>query len=143
MSDCIFCRIINGEIPGKKIFEDDEMLAFHDINPMAPVHFLVIPKKHIENLLELEAGDSALAGRLFHKAQELAKQEGCEKNGGRFVVNAKKDGVQTVDHLHIHFLGGRSFGWPPGCRSWLLKNISTFLNFRKHVKSLAAPCAEL
>jgi len=114
MSGCIFCKIIEGAIPAKKIFEDDEMLAFHDINPKAPVHFLVIPKKHIENLLVLEADDAALAGRLLHKAQELAKQLGCEEKGGRFVINAKSDGGQTVDHLHIHFLGGRSLGWPPG-----------------------------
>ena len=114
MKDCLFCKIIAGEIPGRKLYEDDEMLAFHDKNPAAPVHFLIIPKKHIGNLMELEAADAALAGRLFFKAQELAKQEGCEKKGGRFVVNVKKDGGQTVDHLHIHFLGGRPLGWPPG-----------------------------
>jgi histidine triad (HIT) family protein len=90
------------------------MLAFLDINPAAPVHFLVIPKKHIENLLVLDAEDSALIGRMFYKAQELAKQQGCEEKGGRFVINAKRDGMQSVDHLHIHFLGGRSLGWPPG-----------------------------
>jgi len=114
MKDCICCKIIAGEIPSKKIYEDDEMLAFFDINPMAPVHFLVIPKKHIENLMELEASDAALVGRLFHKAQELAKEQGCEKKGGRFVINAKTDGGQTINHLHIHFLGGRALGWPPG-----------------------------
>jgi histidine triad (HIT) family protein len=114
MSDCIFCKIIAGEIPSKKIYEDDDMLAFHDINPMAPVHFLVVPKKHIKSLFELEEVDTALLGRLFHKAQELAKQQGCEEKGGRFVINTKTDGGQTVDHLHIHFLGGRALGWPPG-----------------------------
>jgi histidine triad (HIT) family protein len=114
MSNCIFCKIIAGEIPARKIFEDDEMLAFHDITPQAPVHFLLIPKKHISNLLELDPADTALAGRLLNKAQELAKELGCEKNGGRFVINAKKDGGQTVDHLHIHVLGGRALGWPPG-----------------------------
>jgi len=114
MSNCLFCRIIAGEIPSKKIYEDDEMLAFHDINPMAPVHFLVIPKKHIENLMALEETDAALLGRMFHKAQSMAKQLGCEEKGGRFVINTKTDGWQTVDHLHIHFLGGRSLGWPPG-----------------------------
>jgi len=114
MSNCIFCKIIAGEIPAKKIYEDDEMLAFHDINPMAPVHFLVIPKKHIENLLELQEDDVILVGKMMHKAQDIAKQLGCEPKGGRFVINAKKDGGQTVDHLHIHFLGGRSLGWPPG-----------------------------
>jgi len=114
MKNCLFCKIIAGEIPSKKIYEDDEILAFYDINPMAPVHFLVIPKKHIENLLELEESDSALVGKLFFKAQEIAGQLGCEEKGGRFVINAKKDGGQTVDHLHIHFLGGRALGWPPG-----------------------------
>ena len=111
---CIFCKIIAGEIPCKKIHEDDDMLAFLDINPMAPVHFLIIPKKHIENLFVLEEGDAALAGKLLCKAKELAKQQGCEEKGGRFVINAKSDGGQTVDHLHIHFLGGRHLGWPPG-----------------------------
>jgi histidine triad (HIT) family protein len=113
MSDCIFCKIIKGEIPGKKMYEDEEMLAFHDITPMAPVHFLVIPKKHIRNLMELEAEDIALAGRLLNKAQELAQQN-CAENGARFVINAKHDGGQIVDHLHIHVLGGRVLGWPPG-----------------------------
>jgi histidine triad (HIT) family protein len=114
MKNCIFCKIIAGEIPCKKIYEDDEKLAFHDINPKAPVHFLVIPKKHIETLMDLQADDAELAGRLIHQAQELAKQLGCEQKGGRFVINAKADGGQTVDHLHIHFLGGRALGWPPG-----------------------------
>jgi histidine triad (HIT) family protein len=114
MKNCIFCKIIAGEIPCKKIYEDDEMLAFHDINPKAPVHFLVIPKKHIETLMDLQTDDTGLAGRLIYKIQELAKQLGCEQKGGRFVINAKTDGGQTVDHLHIHFLGGRALGWPPG-----------------------------
>ena len=114
MNDCIFCKIIKGEIPSQKIFEDDEMLAFNDLRPMAPVHLLVIPKKHIKSLLDLEAQDAALAGRLLHRAQELAKQQGCGENGARFVINAKRDGGQTVDHLHIHVLGGRRLGWPPG-----------------------------
>jgi len=114
MSNCIFCKIAAGEIPSKKLYEDDEMLVFLDINPAAPVHFLVIPKKHINNLMEMEAQDSALLGRMFYKAQELAKQQGCEEKGGRFVINTKVNGGQTVDHLHIHFLGGRAFSWPPG-----------------------------
>jgi histidine triad (HIT) family protein len=114
MSDCLFCKIIAGEIPSKKLYEDDDMYAFLDINPMAPVHFLVVPKKHIVNLMELQAEDAALIGRLLHKAQEIAKQQGCEEKGGRFVINTKSDGGQTVDHLHIHFLGGRALGWPPG-----------------------------
>jgi len=120
MSDCIFCKIINGEIPCKKIYEDDEMLAFNDIRPMAPVHLLVIPKKHIASLLHLEAEDAALIGRLMYKAQELAKEpgiggpKGCGEKGARFVINAGKNAGQTVDHIHIHVLGGRKLLWPPG-----------------------------
>jgi histidine triad (HIT) family protein len=114
MSDCIFCKIIRGEIPSKKIYEDDETLAFHDATPQSPVHFLLIPKRHIRNIMEAEAADVSLLGKLLYKAQELAKTLGCEENGARFVVNCKQDGGQTVDHLHIHVLGGRSLGWPPG-----------------------------
>ena len=110
MSKCLFCRIIAGEIPSKKLYEDDEMLAFNDIVPMAPVHFLVIPKKHINNLMELEEADALLVGKMFYKAQQLAKGQGCEEKGGRFIINTKSDGGQTVDHLHIHFLGGRAVG---------------------------------
>jgi histidine triad (HIT) family protein len=113
MSDCIFCKIIKGEIPGKKIYEDDELFAFHDINPAAPVHFLLVPKKHIKNLLMAGAEDTALLGRLLDKARELA-QELCGENGARFVINAGRDGGQTVDHLHVHVLGGRALSWPPG-----------------------------
>jgi len=112
MDDCIFCKIIKGEIPSKKIFEDSEMFAFSDIAPQAPVHFLVVPKKHIDNLME--ADDPALTGRLLHKAAGLAKEAGCGERGARFVINCKKDGAQTVPHLHIHVLGGRVLGWPPG-----------------------------
>jgi len=108
MSNCIFCKIAAGEIPSKKLYEDDEILAFFDIQPMAPVHFLVIPKKHIDNLLEIEEADTLLVGKMLHKAQELAKQQGCGEKGGRFVINAKTDGGQTVNHLHIHFLGGKA-----------------------------------
>jgi len=110
MSDCLFCKIAAGEIPSEKLYEDDEMLALHDIKPMAPVHFLVIPKKHIDNLLFLDEEDAALVGRLLYKAKELAKEQGCEENGGRFVINAKIHGGQTVDHLHVHFLGGAQLG---------------------------------
>ncbi|MDR2110598.1 MAG: histidine triad nucleotide-binding protein [Spirochaetaceae bacterium] len=114
MSDCIFCEIVAGKIPCKKIYEDDEILAFHDINPQAPVHFLVIPKRHIRNAMEMEAADSALIGRLVYKAQELLAELGCAERGGRFVINCKSDGLQTVEHIHLHVLGGRALGWPPG-----------------------------
>ena len=114
MSGCIFCKIINGDIPAQKVYEDDEMLAFNDVRPQAPVHVLLIPKKHIKSLLDLEAEDTALAGRLLYKAQELAREQGCGDKGARFVINAKNHGGQTVDHLHIHILGGRFLRWPPG-----------------------------
>jgi histidine triad (HIT) family protein len=114
MSDCIFCKIVDGEIPCRKVFEDDEILAFHDVSPQALVHFLVIPRKHIRNIMELPPGGEALAGRMLNKAQELAGQLGCGEKGARFVINCKADGGQTVDHLHIHVLGGRALDWPPG-----------------------------
>ena len=114
MSDCIFCKIVKGEIPSKKLYEDEEFLAFYDVNPQAPVHFLVIPKKHIRSIMDLDAADSALLGRLLYKAQELAKDNGCSENGARFVINCKSHGGQTVDHLHVHVLGGRYLLWPPG-----------------------------
>ena len=114
MSDCIFCKIANGEIPSDKVYEDEELLAFRDLNPQAPVHFLVIPKKHIRNIMELDAGDTNLLGRLLFKAQELAQSNGCAGDGARFVINCKSHGGQTVDHLHCHVLGGRFMGWPPG-----------------------------
>jgi len=110
MSNCIFCKIAEGKIPAQKVYEDDEMLAFHDISPVSPVHCLVVPKKHITSLLDLEAEDVSLAGRLLNKARELAKELGCGEKGVRFVINAGKDGGQTVDHLHIHVLGGRALG---------------------------------
>ena len=114
MSDCIFCKIVSGEIPSQKLYEDDEFLAFKDLNPQAPVHLLLIPKKHIRNIMELEATDAALMGRFLFKAQELAKNNGCAENGARFVINCKSHGGQTVDHLHCHILGGRFMMWPPG-----------------------------
>ena len=114
MDDCIFCKIIKGEIPSKKIFEDDDIFAFHDINPAAPIHFLVIPKRHIPNIMETEANDSALLGKLLLKAQELAAELGCGEKGFRLTINCKSHGGQTVDHLHLHILGGRQLAWPPG-----------------------------
>ena len=108
MNDCIFCKIADGEIPAQKVYEDDEMLAFRDINPVAPVHCLLIPRKHEAGLHEPE-----LAGRLMHRAGELAR-ELCGENGARFVINSGRDAGQTVDHLHVHVIGGRALSWPPG-----------------------------
>lgn len=114
MDDCLFCKIARGEIPCKKIYEDDELLAFHDIAPQAPVHFLVIPKRHIDNVMEMAPADTALAGKIIFLAQKLAVSLGCEEKGARFVVNCKSDGGQSVNHLHLHALGGRQLAWPPG-----------------------------
>ncbi len=113
MSDCIFCKIAEGEIPSDKVYEDEEMLAFRDLDPQAPVHFLLIPKKHIPSIQAVEDEDEALLGRLMGKIRALADQEGLE-NGYRVVINCGADGMQTVPHLHIHILGKRKMTWPPG-----------------------------
>lgn len=114
MDDCLFCKIIKGEIPSKKVYEDDEFFAFRDINPQAPVHFLIVPKKHIATVMDMSPEDAALVGRMLYRAQLLAKEEGLTENGARFVFNCKADAGQTVWHIHLHVLGGRAFGWPPG-----------------------------
>ena len=111
--DCLFCKIIAGEIPSEKIYEDEIMYAFKDIDPQAPVHFLLIPKKHIKSADDLTEEDVELIGRMFLTAGELARDLGCE-NGYRIVNNCKEDGGQAVDHLHFHVLGKRSLQWPPG-----------------------------
>lgn len=104
--DCIFCKIIAGEIPSTKVYEDDEILAFRDINPQAPTHILVIPKQHIAGVHEINAENSAIVAKIFVKIAEIAKQEGLE-NGYRVVSNVGEDGGQTVPHLHFHILGGK------------------------------------
>lgn len=114
MDDCLFCKIARGETPSKKVYEDEELFAFYDIAPKAPLHFLVIPKKHIANLMELSEEDANLVGSLVFKAQELARSLGCGERGARFVFNCKADGGQTVNHVHLHVLGGRAMDWPPG-----------------------------
>lgn len=110
--DCIFCKIGSGELPSKKIFEDDHCVAFYDIAPAAPVHALVIPKKHLSSILE--ADDEGLLGHLLAVARDVAKSEGLAESGFRLVINTGKDGGQSVNHLHIHVIGGRSLAWPPG-----------------------------
>ena len=114
MNDCIFCKIAEGAIPAQKIFEDDEFVAFYDLAPQSPQHFLVIPKKHIANIMECAEDDSGLLGRLLWRAQKIAVEQGLGERGARFVINCKEDGCQTVPHLHLHVLGGRQMGWPPG-----------------------------
>ncbi|MCL2609564.1 MAG: histidine triad nucleotide-binding protein [Treponema sp.] len=114
MDDCIFCKIARGEIPARILFEDEALLCFADLNPAAPTHHLLIPKRHIASLFELGADDAPLAGRLLQKAGELARELGLAEEGARFVINAGRDGGQTVGHLHLHILGGRRLLWPPG-----------------------------
>jgi len=113
-ASCLFCRIAQGEIPAKVIYEDEDLVAFHDIDPRAPIHFLVIPRRHIADLMSVEIEDSALLGKILFTAQELAIGLGMGKEGGRFVINCKKNGGQSVDHVHLHVLGGRALDWPPG-----------------------------
>jgi histidine triad (HIT) family protein len=110
---CLFCKIMAGEIPSKKVFEDDRVYAFRDINPQAPTHILVVPRKHIGSLAEVDAEDQELLGYLHLVAARIAHSEGLT-GGFRTVVNTGNDGGQTVDHLHVHLLGGRSMHWPPG-----------------------------
>ena len=105
MSDCIFCKIISGDIPCRKLYEDDDMLAFHDINPAAPVHFLVIPKAHIPTMLDLTPEHSEVMGRIMTQAAKLAREQGCG-DGFRTIINTGKVGRQEVYHLHVHILGG-------------------------------------
>lgn len=111
--DCLFCKIAAGEIPSKKIYEDDRVLVFHDIEPQAPVHFLVIPKEHICCADAIDASNSAVVAYVFEVIAKTAKELGLT-NGYRIVNNCGEDGNQTVKHLHFHVLGGRNLGWPPG-----------------------------
>ena len=110
---CLFCRIIEGTIPSSAVYEDDLCYAFADIHPQAPVHFLVAPREHIVSLADSNQDDRALLGHLLWAAAEIARAKDLPK-GYRLVVNTGEDGGQTVDHLHVHLLGGRSLKWPPG-----------------------------
>ncbi len=114
MSDCIFCRIIRKEIPSKIIYEDDLLIAFHDIAPQAPVHLLIVPKEHIPDNLALTSAHEALIGHIFSVANELAQDLGIAGTGFRIVNNCGKNGGQAVAHIHFHLLGGRTMHWPPG-----------------------------
>ena len=107
MSDCLFCKIVKGEIPCAKVYEDDQVLAFDDIQPMAPVHVIVIPKKHISTLLDIDSGDIAIAGALISAAQKVARIKGIDQKGFRTAINCNAEGGQVVFHLHMHVLGGR------------------------------------
>jgi histidine triad (HIT) family protein len=114
MSDCLFCKIINREIPGSIVYEDDRVLAFNDINPRAPTHVLIVPKRHITSLIDLSVEDDQLVGELVRRAAAIAKERGISAGGFRTVFNTNRDAGQTVFHIHLHLLGGRSMGWPPG-----------------------------
>lgn len=110
MDDCLFCKIIKKEIPSKVVYEDDTVLAFRDIKPVAPVHILVIPKKHIGSLVELTNEDEAIVGKIYTIINKIAKQEGIAEKGFRVIVNCGEDGGQEVKHLHFHLLGGKKLG---------------------------------
>ncbi|MBN2695573.1 histidine triad nucleotide-binding protein [bacterium] len=113
MDNCIFCKIAFDQILTEKVYDDDEVCAFNDLNPQAPTHVLIIPKKHIASIDKLESEDSYLIGKLTMVAQKIAKDRGLD-SGYRLVMNCNEDGGQTVFHIHMHLMGGRTFGWPAG-----------------------------
>ncbi len=112
--DCLFCKIVAGDIPSEKVYETENVFAFRDINPGAPTHVLVIPKRHIARMIDAEPEDAALLGELFLAANEVARLEGIDQRGVRYVVNTNKDAGQLVFHIHLHVIGGRELSWPPG-----------------------------
>ncbi len=114
MSDCLFCKIEKGDIPAEKVYDDDSVFAISDINPQAPVHLLIIPKKHYSTILELDEKDQELVGSVFSAANCLAKDYGLDQSGFRVVVNCGAEAGQSVFHVHYHLLGGRAMHWPPG-----------------------------
>lgn len=114
MNECLFCGIVDGKVKADIVYRDDSVIAFRDINPKAPIHILIIPRKHIATLVDLQPGDGPVLGAIFRAAGKLADEHGVAKSGFRVVVNCGKDAGQTVFHLHYHLLGGRHLGWPPG-----------------------------
>ena len=112
--DCLFCSIVDRSIPADIVYEDDRVIAFRDVNPQAPCHILVIPRKHIATLNDLTADDNSLVGHMLHTAKTLAAAEGFAEQGYRLTMNCNNDGGQTVYHIHLHLLGGRQMDWPPG-----------------------------
>ncbi|HXG53694.1 MAG TPA: histidine triad nucleotide-binding protein [candidate division Zixibacteria bacterium] len=114
MSECLFCGIVEGKVRGEIVYRGDSVVAFKDIHPRAPVHLLIVPRKHVETLLDFEPADGAVAGEIFRAAAELARKYGVADTGFRLVVNCGPHAGQTVFHVHFHLLGGRALGWPPG-----------------------------
>jgi len=114
MLECIFCNIINGKMPGDIVYEDEEVVAFRDIDPKAPVHILIVPRQHISTTNDLEPTTQQLAGKIILTAQKIAMREGIDKSGYRLVFNCNRDGGQAIYHIHLHLLGGRRLSWPPG-----------------------------
>lgn len=114
MTDCLFCKMVSGEIAPDKVFESDDVLAFRDINPQAPTHVLVVPKRHVATLNDLDDESAGLVGKMALAAAEVARREGFAEQGYRTIMNCNADGGQTVFHIHLHLLGGRVMGWPPG-----------------------------
>ncbi len=114
VAECLFCRIASGEIPATVIYQDDVVVVFRDINPQAPTHVLLIPRKHIPSLSDLSAADDAMIGHLVRIAAQIAESEGVANTGYRLVANCGREAGQSVDHVHFHLLGGRGLGWPPG-----------------------------
>ncbi len=112
--DCLFCKIIAGEIPSEEVYSDDDVYAFRDISPAAPTHIQIIPKKHIPSIDDATEEDEALLGKLILRANEIAHKEGIAEDGFRYVINTRGHGCQTVFHIHLHIIGGRQMGWPPG-----------------------------
>lgn len=111
VDDCIFCKIIKGEIPSKKVYEDEHVVSFHDISPIAPVHILTIPKKHISSLMDIKEEDKDLIGHIHLALQKVAREMGVEKEGFRVISNTGEHGQQTVFHIHYHLIGGRQLEW--------------------------------
>ncbi len=111
---CVFCKISEDKIQARKIYQSNDIIAFHDINPQAPVHVLVIPRRHIRNLLEADEQDASLIGRMLIVTTQIAKQLNIAESGYRIVINTNRNAGQSIDHLHIHLLGGRAMQWPPG-----------------------------
>ena len=114
MSDCLFCKIVTGDIPAEKVFENDHVIGFQDLNPQAPTHVLVIPKKHVSTINDLQDEDKALVGEMYMAARQIATDQGLAEKGYRTVLNCNEEAGQTVFHIHLHLLGGRRMQWPPG-----------------------------